>query len=335
MRIPLHFVLLPTGSIGHLVQDYEKVLFEINRLQQKERFFVFYMRGSQICNEYFLGRLLERHQFLPRIPFVYLHRLLLRMSKAYRQRDAQIDSKRDSILHLIHSTPPPFFISERDQVFERSICQLLSKYSVEKYVCLVARDLGFDRSLARDEIEMQKQSLRHTPLTSFLPTIRFLNQIGYLVVRLGRHNDTRLENLDGELAYVEIDEVDCSSTHIADFQAVEDSHFLISTGAGIDCLGLFYRKPVLYVNLLSASAHPESPLCKVGLLPTYYDKLNGTLLTFDEVISDPICQAGPAKLRELDILIFPKSPSEILRAVEIFVRFSRERTTYTHKNLLY
>lgn len=335
MRIPFHIVLLPTGSIGHFVQDYEKVLFEIDRIRQRERFVVFFLRGSEVCNLYFLRQLTTRHRFLPRIPFIHLHRVCLRLSKTYRQRDQQIDSKSDSVLKNIHTTPIPFLVTERDKAVDDAIDRILRTFGMTKYVCLVARDLGFDRKLSRDDIELQKQAMRITPINSFLPTIKFLNQLGFLVIRLGRHNDSRLESDCSKLAFVEIGDIESKFDDIADFQVIEKSTFLISTGSGIDCVGLFYRKPVLYVNLLSASAHPETPLCPVGLLPYYYDCRREIRLTFDEVTADPISSAGTSKLRELGISIIPKGPAEILNAVDIFVAFLQQNYDYRKKLLLY
>lgn len=335
MRFPIHFVLLPTGSIGHLVQDYEKVLFQIDQIRQNQRLYVFFMKGDEVSNIYFVQQLEKRHRFLPRIPFIYFHRLFLRLSKAYRQRDLQIDSKSDSVLGRIHASPVPFQVPMRDKSVDDFISKLLFSFGLTKYVCLVARDLGFDGHLARNAFERKKQSMRITPIDFFLPTITFLNELGYMVIRLGRHNESQLESDSNKLAYIEIEEIDSTCTGLADFQVVEGSSFLISTGSGIDCVGLFYRKPLLYVNLLSPSAHPQTHLCPIGLLPNYYLQDRESRLTMEEVLSEPVYSAGTAKLMEMNISLAPKSPHEILDAVKLFVNSFEDSFLYQQKVLLY
>lgn len=335
MKVPIHFVMLPTGSIGHLVQDYEKVLFQIDQIRKIERLSVFFMKSNDVSNLYFVQQLKKRYRFLPRIPFIYLHRIFLRISKVYRQRDLQIDSKSDFILSKIHASPVPFKVPTRDNLVDDFIRKLLFSFGLTKYVCLVARDLGFDTHMARNAFEKQKQSMRITPIHFFLPTITYLNELGYLVIRLGRHNESHLESGSNKLAYVEIEEIDSGCTSLADFQVVEGSSFLISTGSGIDCVGLFYRKPVLYVNLLSASAHPKTHLCPIGLLPNYYLPNRESRLTMEEVSSEPVCSAGAAKLMEMGISLAPKSPNEILDAVKLFVHSIEDSNSYQQKVLLY
>ena len=154
-------------------------------------------------------------------------------------------------------------------------------------------------------------------------------------MRLGRHNESRLEVQRNGFAYSEIDNLDCSSSSVADFQVVEGSSFLISTGSGMDCLGLFYRKLTLYVNLLSAAAHPDTQLCPIGLLPTYYDQNRNIKLTFSEVTTDPIIRAGTAKLLDLNVSVEPKGANEILNAVKLFVDIYEGRKFYGNKQLLY
>jgi putative glycosyltransferase (TIGR04372 family) len=316
MHIPFHIVALPTGSLGHLVMDTEKILFAIDCWQEIEAFTpIFIVSAGPMSNGFFVSKIKEGFHFAPQIMGQYIHRLLRRFSKSYARRDSFINSKSHDFLKAIHSSPPLFEVDECYEEFWLFLNQQMKENCFHSFVCLVVRDDGYDTYLSRPLEDGLLQSTRHTNPQTFRESINLLNTLGYFVIRMGRHISSPI-HYDNP-GYLEFHTLCESYSDRLDFEIFSRCSFVVSTGSGPDNLGLFFRKQVLYVNTLPLSAVPNTQLCPMALVPYLVDSEGKTLAL--ETIKTLYWDSGHARLKGLEIQIIPKNAQEILKFINEFL----------------
>ena len=138
-----------------------------------------------------------------------------------------------------------------------------------------------------------------------------------MVIRVGRHNSTRISSPpNGYFEFLDIVE---SLPDSLEFELFENCDFVISTGSGPDNIGLFYRKLVLYLNVIPISAVPQTSLSPMLLIPAFHDGSTFARIERDLVLSEPLIDCGPALLRKMNVYICPQSPTKMLGVVSNFV----------------
>jgi putative glycosyltransferase (TIGR04372 family) len=307
------FIPLAVGSLGHLVLDTEKVLFEIKYLQASSSFTPIFIYSETPTNSFFVDQLNKEYCVLKGKIYFIFHRLLRRISEQYHNRDLQINRKSHKSLASIHTQPTLLSIKYSDSKNWDMFVKMLHQSGCQEYVCLIIRDSGFDEFLNRDEKNKKLQEMRHTNPNHFSKTIQYLNSEGLFVIRMGRHVNHVLQNQG--IGYCEFASEFQSSDDSLDFQIFQNSKFVISTGSGPDNIGLFFRKKVFYINAIPIAAIPQTPLCPMALVPKFVYEADGTQITWQKVMESPLIDAGPVFLHQNGIKIVQRSSEEILQFV--------------------
>lgn len=334
MNFPLQFVPLAVGSLGHLLLDTEKIIFEFGNLSKFDKFKLVFIYTERPVNAYFISRLKEIYPVKRSRTLFFLHRLLRKINGNYRERDRLLNLKNQKCLTEIHTQRPLFSTLNRSSCEFNQFQELVKDKGFNKFVCVVIRDSGFDYELNRNLDEIEMNQLRHTDATWFIPTIKYLNSQGFFVIRMGRHISSQLE-IEG-LGYIEFSETFKYSNDALEFEIIERCEFMISTGSGPDNIGLLFRKVVLYVNVIPISAIPPSKLCPSALIPTFVLKSTGQKITRVEVLSEPYFNLGPSNLYRSVFDVIPKDGDEICAFIARYVghfsainmRFPLERYVY-------
>ena len=323
MRILPRVLLVPfpVGAYGHQIADSEQLLWNIKVRKKISNIYFFGIFLSKPANN-FHAKLIRTEIFiLPKFPFLYFHRLLRRISKTYHAVDFQIQKRGIELYSQLLSGPPSSlalatsFHSEIDELIRYFGC-------IPKFALLVCRDNRYD-SLNGASIANER-AFRNSDLEVFQKSITLLNKEGYTVVRLGRHNKLRNDPLDGS---VEIQDIPSANPDKLDFCIANLCEFIISTGSGPDALGMFFRKPIYFINAPTVGFHQSRTIqmwllkkvfstCKNhnSLRPLNFDEAKKYL--FDEqLLRDSILRG--------EIAVKSRSDDEILEAVEMCLKHFR------------
>jgi putative glycosyltransferase (TIGR04372 family) len=193
----------------------------------------------------------------------------------------------------------------------------MQKHHFKEYVCLVVRDSAYDIKVGRSEADIKFQSQRHTNIHEFHSCIRYLNSVGFFVLRMGLDIFPMKPNT--KLGYAEFTEIAWPYQPSLDFEVFRECAFVISTGSGPDNIGLFFRKMILYVNVHPISSVPQTHLCPVALQPNYKNEDSAEIITVKDPRYQFLANLGTADLNRLGFSIIPKGGSELLKVTRLFV----------------
>lgn len=236
------FVPFPVGAYGHQIADSEQLLWNLNKLSQDFRVHSFGIFLSRPANTFHAQMLKREIRILPKIPFLFIHRMLCRFSTSYRNLDKNIQERGINLYsELMNNSPSAMANAMTFEDEEKELYEFFG--SAPKIALLVCRDSGYDDSLGY-QISMERE-YRNSDTKIFRNAIEFLRDEGYAVIRLGRHNKTERHRIEG---LIEIQDIPSLNPDRMDFSVAKMSDFIISTGSGPDTLGMFFRKPIYFVN---------------------------------------------------------------------------------------
>lgn len=238
----LLFVPIPVGPFGHQLTDSEQLLSNIRQNMTSCKLRAYGIFLSNPSNDFHANLVKREMKILPKFPFLYLHRLLLRLSPAYWELDNLIQNRGIELYSKLMSGPPSAIA--QSITFDEEIEELQEWFGlIPKLVLLVCRDSGYDQMFG--EHFSTERSYRNSELKVFRKSIELLIQEGYSVVRLGRHNTKTSESISG---LIELKDIVSSNPDKMEFCVAKLCDFIISTGSGPDTLGMFFRKPIYFIN---------------------------------------------------------------------------------------
>lgn len=238
----LLFVPIPVGAFGHQLADSEQLLSNIKQYMTSCKLRAYGIFLSDPSNDFHANLVKREIKILPKIPFLYLHRLLLRLSPAYSELDNLIQKRGIELYSKLMSGPPSAIA--QSITFDEEIEELREKFGhIPKLILLVCRDSGYDQMFG--EQMSAERSYRNSEIKVFQKSIELLIQEGYSVVRLGRHNKETSESISG---LIEVKDIASSNPDKMEFCVAKHCDFVISTGSGPDTLGMFFRKPIYFIN---------------------------------------------------------------------------------------
>lgn len=310
--IRILLIPLPVGAFGHQIMDIEQILFNLHEHKKAQRLLAFGIFLSKPANRYHSELIRSELIILPKFPFLYFHRILMRLFESYSSLDKKVQTRgidHYSNLSFLPMSPMAEMVSLEEEMKE--IVDYFGR--IPKLISFVCRDSGNDSSFG---VEISKErEYRNSSLKIFSEALHYLNQEGYTVVRLGRHN-LKKEDFPH---LIEIQDIPSRNPDKMDFCIAKLSDFFISTGSGPDVLGIFFRKPIYFANSASVG-WPKSPYIKSWLLKKVMVRKHklGTYLELDLTEAKSIL-LDDSKLRRYlkshDAFLASRSSKEILNYV--------------------
>lgn len=310
-------------AIGHFIRETEILDLKIRSFEGRSSRDVYVLcTQRRVSNEYFLD-LISDFYFVLRWPWgVIFMKLLNRVSSKQHEFFETMIHRPTSCLQVTHSRASEIIKEHRFEEIKKHLLQRHSEIS-PKLVVLAIRDLGYDEYL-NGESDLSSQSYRITPLANFKKTLEYLHADGYSLIRVGRHNSSDISQVFSSAQ--EIRNIDCSIPDLCDFSVFDRSDFVISTGTGVEDIGLLMRKPIIYVNIAPFGDLPKSPLVR-GILATDYFDSDNTRLSLSQIRKKNFHMIHPKILLEkYGVYLRPKNEEIIHNFVRLVLTCSRKRS---------
>lgn len=215
--------------------------------------------------------------------------------------------------HPIEFTPKvvPLRFTDQEILFCGNELQSLGIPAGAPYVCLHIRTAHYMREQFADWKKLSRyHDYRDSDINDYVPTIRFLNSLGFYVIRLGATATVPSADYNSPLF---IDYARNHRSEIMDIFLSMNCAFMISTGSGIDIIPLYYNIPLLIVNYHPiAFTIPQNPLLLIS--KKLYSHTAGRNLSLKEQFKLGGGYFKSEHLAAHDLEIINNTPEEILTA---------------------
>jgi len=156
---------------------------------------------------------------------------------------------------------------------------------------------------------------RNASIENFIPTINYLIQKGYYVVRVGDRSMTKIKNLPKQFIDIHFHK-DYKS--LADIYFISQSSFLLATISGPYIVAKTFGIPVLVTNSYLTEYHGcFDTSIDLHIFKKYYSEQLNRYLTYEEILFSPIIGFSKEKnYSDANIQLIENSPEEILTATK-------------------
>jgi putative glycosyltransferase (TIGR04372 family) len=173
-----------------------------------------------------------------------------RFPNSFIRSARQATRSRDLDLRVSGSPPTLKFSADENRIGQA----YLRKQNLameDKWICLLVRDDEYLKHI-NEKVGSKKDwsyhSYRNSNVESFRECINTMTALGYHVFRMGKHVQTPFPS-KGNRKLVDY----ATSTERSDFLDIwlmANCSFCISTGAGLDSVGVIFHRPISYINFL-------------------------------------------------------------------------------------
>lgn len=171
------------------------------------------------------------------------------------------------------------------------------------YVCVFSRDNAYYGDLEVD-------TYRNSDFKTLQPSIRYLIQMGYQVVRVGRnHVDNEIQLPTG--SYIDFDRTNTEDKSI-DLMLIKNCEFLLTSNSGLICVGLMFNKKILIHNWFPVGIKPQF-FQGIYILKKYSE--NGNIIPFKKLSKSMLLEENGTILRSNGIEVIDNTSDEILELV--------------------
>lgn len=312
-----HLLLgIHSEAIGHFVRETEILdlliqSFPVGNLKSK----VILCSQKRISNRFFLDIISESYSIVKWPVGRALMRIMNRISTSHKAKHDFFGERSTDHLSRIHSGKSRLLNSRIQKEIDKHLSTHIQELKLENYVIFAIRDSGYDLSRFED-FDLRDEEYRNTPINFFLPTFQYFKSKNVSIIRVGRHNNTSINSYAPEA--LEISSIECKFPDLCDFAIFSGAKTVYSTGTGVDEIGLFLRKPTIYINVSPFGTVAKSPLIKAVLASDYFDG-TGKRLSLNELLENNLHVTRPVELiKQGKLQIRPKSAKSILAFISAF-----------------
>lgn len=252
--ILLKFIQINTDNFGQLVQG---SLIILNQKKKSNEINIFFKNQNNICNNFFFYKLKKKFFFLNIYfakPIYIIFKRLSENFKIFRDHCSSNIFERD-FSSALSKTKLVNFSENEKKIGEN----FFKKYAIKKkFVCLNVRD-NFFKSTINSKINWSYHNYRNFRIEDFYPAIKYLNDNGYTVIRMG---STKLKKKNKNISFIDYANLKIPNKDLLDFYIVSKSTFVITTQTGFDAVPKIYNKKILQIStpLLHAETYYKNNL---------------------------------------------------------------------------
>ena len=232
------------NKIGHFIPDSAEALYLYRSKPKKEIRFFYFSNSDEISNKQWakmLSRTIPTSTFFAQYIGKWLG-ILFRHSRHHFPPETYVYSRffKDHEDNLDLSIK---FLPEEDEI-AKDWLKSLGWNEGQPFVCLLVRDSGF---YSGNKIYSINQDYRDSDISTFLSAIKWLNESNVFVLRMGTVMKDRVAYKNKYF----IDYAFLSSrSDLLDIWLFANCNGIISSGSGLDQLGIIYKKPIMWINHL-------------------------------------------------------------------------------------
>ncbi|AXX16260.1 TIGR04372 family glycosyltransferase [Leptospira borgpetersenii] len=301
----IRFGYFVSSRIGHFVAD---VGISFVEAKKSKGYLDFYFIPKPIsnmqwynmtCRNFNVAKIAEAFYRIDKIIFKNsLHRIIPPAERLNsRDKNGVLNSNTDLIS-----------FTKNENIFCKNWLKKRGWKEGEAFVSLMVRDSAYLQNYMSGR-DFSYHNFRDTQINTYLSSVKLLVEMGYWVFRMGKVANERLDyNHERFVDYP----FSRDQNDLLDVWLMAHSHFVISTGTGLDAVADIYRRPTLYLNLI--------PLSNINswayaiTVPKYLKwKKTNKYLTFKEYLKNNYQHSE--KYQEAGIMIENLSSEDISEAV--------------------
>ena len=173
-----------------------------------------------------------------------------------------------------------------------------------RFICINIRDSAFF-----DESQTSRHTLRNSNIEDYEAVVKYLLDLGYWVVRMGKKVEKPIDIRDSKLIDYEVDK---NRSDLLDVWLCKYCEFIVSTGTGVDSVAMMFKKKIVFVNYIPIS-HIISWTENITAPKRLFWDESGKELTLTESLDYDI---GLLQYKEEGISVVDLSPGEIKSVVQ-------------------
>jgi len=235
------------NKIGHFIPDSAEALYLYRSKPKKEIRFFYFSNSDEISNKQWakmLSRTIPTSTFFAQYIGKWLG-ILFRHSRHHFPPETYVYSRffKDHEDNLDLSIK---FLPEEDEI-AKDWLKSLGWNEGQPFVCLLVRDSGFYSGKLYNRAAIESLDYRDSDISTFLSAIKWLNESNVFVLRMGTVMKDRVAYKNKYF----IDYAFLSSrSDLLDIWLFANCNGIISSGSGLDQLGVIYKKPIMWINHL-------------------------------------------------------------------------------------
>jgi len=269
------------NKIGHFIPNSAEALYLYRNKSRKEIRFFYFSNSDEISNQQWakmLSRTIPTSTFFAQYIGKWLG-ILFRHSRHHFPPETYVYSRffkdHESDLNLSIK-----FLPKEDEMAKNWL-KSFGWDEGQPFICLLVRDSGFyGRGIYNQRI-IESLNYRDSDISTYLSAIKWLNESNVFVLRMGSVMKDRVVYKNRYF----IDYAFLSSrSDFLDIWLFANCNGIISSGSGLDQLGVIYKKPIMWINhlpLFDLLSYTESLTVPKHLV----HKSTNKALTLDEMIA--------------------------------------------------
>ncbi len=186
-------------------------------------------------------------------------------------------------------------------------------------VCVHARESGYWGRTGDPT-----HSTKNADIESFIPSIRYLTENGYQVVRLGDPSMKRLADMPHVFDYAHSPEKD----DYVDLYLLKNAAFLLCTSSGPFTVASMFGTPVLMTNWVTPHILPFLPR-DIILMKNFKWRDTGKAMTFEDALKLDYAEFGYYNFQRKNVTCTDNTPEEILAATKEMLEALNAKGTST------
>ena len=222
--------------IGHQLLE---TLSIINDEEYKDKKIII-TRNKEVANKYFYEFEMERIVFIKSkfLSFIIKSIFFAPFTKVKIEKYLRNTNKIYSYKIFKNQTNKYLKLSTKQELQREKLFESVGIKRSDKLVCIANRELGYSI------IDDKKFNYRNCSIKNFAKAVKYLNNIGYYVIRFGNSNN----NFDySHTKYLELNQID-NRLQNAEFYFASTCEFFLGTTSGVNCFATIFNKPSLITN---------------------------------------------------------------------------------------
>ncbi|MDB0003606.1 TIGR04372 family glycosyltransferase [Alphaproteobacteria bacterium] len=302
--------------LGHFLLNSELYLLEQIYFKNNKYLDIWFL-PKDIPNQQ-VAKMIKRNLNISYINNIFIYNVIKELKKiliffSYNKFviGSNIQEDRD-VLNLLDQFPTQIKLTEKELKFGYSILNKMNLSLDKPIVCIICRDSSY-LNKTYPNMDWSSQNFRDSDINNYNLTAKYLSELGYQVIRMGKVvSNTQLNKkyiFDYAQSKWRSDFLDVFFGYICDFA--------ISNATGWDAIPVTFRKPIAFVNhvpILNLHTYSKK---YIHIFKHHYDLNLKKNLNINEIVKRNLHKIYEGqKYKESKIKLIENSPEEILNCVK-------------------